>query len=228
MGKVAKIAVPVALFAGVGWATSGFGLIGGAAGAGGTMTTAGMSAVGGETLTAAGFAATGGMSSSVGFGAATSNWWNISSFIPTPTWRDAASIGFVGLSMASSLAAGEDARNIALAAAQREELRLRAVRLQALQLEAGVLKRGELSRSAAYAQVVANGMDTRSPSFAAFVEDQESEVQTQVGNIRVNAELGAISSTAAIRQFRQTAGIERASGVISAGRSLFQAASRRA
>jgi hypothetical protein len=168
------------------------------------------------------------MASSVGFGAAAPGFFSGSFFSGAFTWKDAAALGAAGLSAGSAILSGEAARNAAIAEAQREEVRLRTARVKALQLEAQVLKSGELSRSAAYAQVAANNMDTRSPSFAAFVEDQESEVQTQVGNIRVNAELGAISSTAAIRQFKQTAGVERAGGIIGAGRSLFQFASRRA
>jgi hypothetical protein len=221
MGKVAKVAIPIAIFAGIGFATGGFGLLG--------PSTSSLVTIGGKTFiaSASGAIGTGGAtiaSMTAAAGGATSGFWSWGAF----TAKDAFSLGFSGLSAINSIAAGEARRNDAIRAAQSEERRIRAIQLQALQLEAQTLKNVELSRSAAFAQAAANGLDTRSPSFAAFVEDQDSEAQTNIGNIRVNAEFGIQSSQRAIRQFRSNAGVERASGIINAGRSLFQYASRRA
>jgi hypothetical protein len=205
MGKAAKVIVPVAAI-GVGiWATGGIGASGWLYN---TSTLAASSM--GTALPAPGLLQMAGSGLS-----------SIFSSVSSSISSNKLGYGLAGVSAFSSIMAGDERRDDALLRQQEEERRMRSIRLGALQAEAAALKRGSASRGAAIAKAVAQGQDIRSSrSFLAFLDDQEREVQQQVGSIRVNAEAGIQTSQIRFRQFGKQGTAAMFEGVGSAARSL--------
>jgi hypothetical protein len=204
MGKAAKVIVPIAVV-GVGiWASGGIGASGWLYN---TSVTAGTNMFGPSMP---GLLQTAGSGLSSMFSSAASS---ISS--------NKLAYGLAGASALTNLMAGDVRRDDALLRQQEEARRMRSIRLGALQAEAAALKMGSASRGAAIAKAVAQGQDIRSSrSFLAFLDDQEREVQQQVGSIRVNAEAGIQTAQIRFRQFGKQGTAAMFEGVGSAARSL--------
>ena len=200
MGKVMKVALPIAAIAGIGLATSGLGLAGAGAGlgaAGGSGTALGASGGGF-------FGGLGSLFSSKG-----------------------ASLAMSGLSAASSLMGGiSSARDDNLAAAM-EARRIETLRLQALQEEANIKDEARRLRSSAIAQAAASGRDPYTDrSFMAFVEDQEEREASLITNIKAQAESGITTARMNIARRGDRATTSVVTGAMKGARSLFGAYER--
>jgi hypothetical protein len=62
--------------------------------------------------------------------------------------------------------------------------------------------------------------------FLAFMDDQEDEVQDEIGSIRVNASVANQVSSLRIRQFGLQGTSALVGGIFDAGRSLFELSER--
>jgi hypothetical protein len=192
MGKVAKVAVPIAIGVGIGFATGGLSFGATPLNFMGGLTSA-------TSATTAGGFFSGSFFSGFGFNAQTL---------------------LTGVSFVSNIAGAASQRNEALLRQQEEQRRIRLARLNALQAEAAALKAQSGARGAAIAKAAAQGQNISGRSFLAFLDDQEREGRSQIDTIRVNAEAGIQTSQIRIRQFGSQASAAVISGFGSAARSL--------
>ncbi len=213
MGKILRIALPVALvFTGFGAFGVGplAGMFGGAGGAG---SLAGFQAL------SPGFQAVGAVGSFGNAGFFSTIFSKISAQIAANPLTSL----FSGINALASIQSGLAQAEQAQIAAQQEERRLRSARIQAKQLEANALVAGNTARSSAIASAAGQGIETTtSRSFLAFLEEEEDSITRTVGSIQANAAAGFASSDLRIRAFGIRARQAQISGFATAGRSLFK------
>ena len=200
MGKVMKVALPVAAIAGIGLAKGGFGLAGAGAGlgaAGGPGTALGASGGGF-------FGGLGSLFSSKG-----------------------ASLAMSGLSAVSTVMGGMQQRNDARFNAAMEQSRMEMAELAAKQEEANLRDEKRRATAAAIAQAAAQGWAPKeSRSMMAFINAQNEEFDRGITNIRARAAAGTSMSGMRINQYESKARTSQVAGVLGAGRDLMGAAKR--
>jgi len=208
MGKVAKVAVPLAIAAGAAYLTGGASLA--ATGAAGSAAGAG----------AAG-AAAGGAWGSAGTTAFMSN-FGASSAAGAGLFSSAnIGMAFSGLSALSSVMGGmQDSNAAAFEIAQLEENR-KLARIEGLQAEEKVRADAKRVAAAARAKGAAMGIDvTKSRSFTTFLTEQEKLAQNDILNIGISSGISAARNQLQIAGAKSGAKNSRTSSYIGAGRSL--------
>jgi hypothetical protein len=220
MGKVAKVALPIAAIGLMIWAPWATPALAGGASVAGTAAVGGGAVLGGTAAAGGGFVI-GGTATSIA--ATSAGLFGAGGFLGTGVSATSVQIGLAGLSAAGSLFGGMAGAQQADLFAQEEARRQRAARLQALQLEAQALKGGNAARNTAMARAAAQGQDTSGRSFMTFMADQEDILESDIDTIKVNAEAGLQTSNIRIRQFNSQRTSSLVGGATGAARSLFTA-----
>lgn len=204
MGRVAKVALPLAALGGVGMATGGFGLLG---------APAATTGIGASQLAMQSFLP--GVASS-GF-----SWSGLGSSLFS---SKGVGLAMGGLSALSSYRSGQMMKYGYEMDAQRfaEERRLAGV--QAQLDEANVLREAYIQKNKRLAAAAAMGQDvSASRSFMAALDREEASVQRELDAIRVNAASANRTSGLQIASKNTMASQASVTGAINTGRNLFGA-----